>query len=540
MPPDSHRPHARPERAHHLGGGDAAGLDVGAQPDPPELPARAGLRAAGVEARVVRELQRPVEREGVVPGVVLQGDLGGIGEGVAGNEVAAPELRRVDAHLVRRPVDDALHHVGRLGAARATERVHRRGVGEHRLDLAVDGPGGVLALHQGPVEVGRHAARERGEVGAHVGQGRDPQAEEPPVRVEGQLHVALVVAPVRVRDERFGPVRGPLHRPPDPARRPQHGGFFLVDEDLRAEPAAHVRGDDVQLVLGRDLDERGEHQPVDVGVLAGQAQGIVAGGGVVVPDGGARLHRVGDEPVVHQIEPGHVVGAGECLVGGRAVPDLPVVAEVAGRLGVDLRRPVREGLAHGRHGRQRGVVHLHLLRRVARRARALRHHDRHRVPDVAHRVRREHRMGRRLVRLPVLAGHRPAADERALAVRREVRPGQHRHHPGRGSRGRGVEGERGVGMGRAHERGVRLARKVRVVGVIAGPGEEPVVFGAGHRCPDAVLSHVSSLRASRSRRRGWISRCCDNPCTGKGFLPATRAPRRRSGPDCGPRGPARS
>ena len=248
-------------------------------------------------------------------------------------------------------------------------------------------------LEQGAVEVGGHAARERREIGPHVGPGLDLQAEEPAAGVEGELHVGLMVAPVRVGDEGFGPIRGPLDWPPDLSRRPQNRRFLLVDEDLGPESATYVGSDDVQLVFGCDLDEGGQHEAVDVRVLARQAQGVVAGRGVVASDRGPRLHRIRDEPVVDEVEARHVVGAGEGVVRRRAVADLPVIAEVAGRVGVDLRRPFRERVLHGHQRREAGVAHLHLLRRVARLAGALRDHDGHRVSDVAHRIDGENRMG---------------------------------------------------------------------------------------------------------------------------------------------------
>ena len=202
-----------------------------------------------------------------------------------------------------------------------------------------------------------------------------------------------MVASVCVRHERLGPIRGPLDRTAELSGRPQDRRLLLVDEYLGAESAAHVGSDDVQLVLGRDLDERGEHQAVDVRVLAREPQREIAGRRVVVADGRPRLHRVRDQPVVDQVETGHVVGAGEGFVGGRAVADLPVVAEVAGGLGVDLRRAVGEGVAHRHHAGQGGVARLHQLRRVPGLACALRDHDGHRVSHVAHGIDREHGVG---------------------------------------------------------------------------------------------------------------------------------------------------
>src|SRR5690606_30508342 len=59
--------------------------------------------------------------------------------------------------------------------------------------------------------------------------------------------------------------------------------------------------------------------------------------------------------------------------------------------------------------------------------------------------------------------------------------------------------EPGMGMGRAHEVGVDLARSVDVVSVPAAPGDEALVFLASDRGPDAVGRH--GLNSSSGRRR---------------------------------------
>ena len=103
-----------------------------------------------------------------------------------------------------------------------------------------------------------------------------------------------------------------------------------------------------------------------------------------------------------------MVCAGEGFVGGRAVADLPVVAEVAGGLRVNLRRAVRECFLHGYHRRERRVAHLHPFRRVARFPCTFRHHDGHGVAHVTYRVDREDGVGRRLVGLAVPVRDYPA------------------------------------------------------------------------------------------------------------------------------------
>jgi hypothetical protein len=48
----------------------------------------------------------------------------------AADQVLAPQLRRIEAHLARRTVDQPLDEINRLGAAGAAVGHGRRGVGE--------------------------------------------------------------------------------------------------------------------------------------------------------------------------------------------------------------------------------------------------------------------------------------------------------------------------------------------------------------------------------------------------------------------------
>ncbi len=92
------------------------------------------------------------------------------------------------------------------------------------------------------------------------------------------LRLGHVVAPVGVRHERLGAVRGPLHRPANALGGDAAGDLLGVDVDLGAEAAADVRRDDAQLVLGRDVVERAHDETRDVRVLAGGVErGVVLG-----------------------------------------------------------------------------------------------------------------------------------------------------------------------------------------------------------------------------------------------------------------------
>ena len=64
----------------------------------------------------------------------------------------------------------------------------------------------------GRVEIGRHRGGEGREIGAEIGDGADPKAEDLAVLVECHLGMGDVVAAVRVGQEGLGAIRRPLHR----------------------------------------------------------------------------------------------------------------------------------------------------------------------------------------------------------------------------------------------------------------------------------------------------------------------------------------
>ena len=177
-------------------------------------------------------------------------------------------------------------------------------------------------------------------------------------------------------------------------RRPGANRLLGVDEDLRAEAAADVGRDDAELVLGREADEGGEHEPRDMRVLAGRVERQHVGAGIVFADRRARLHRVGDQTVVDEVELGHMRGLGESRVGRRLVAEMPVEDGVVGRGVVDLRLRRRGRLGEVGDGRQHAVIDVDLLGRVARLRVGLGDDDGDVVADVAHLAVRERRDAR--------------------------------------------------------------------------------------------------------------------------------------------------
>ena len=171
---------------------------------------------------------------------------------------------------------------------------------------------------------------------------------------------------------------------PSLARRPGDDGLLGVMVDLAAEAAAHVRRHHAQLVLGQMQHEGAHQQPDHMRVLAGGGQRVLAGAALELADGGARLHRVRHQAVVEQVEPDDVLGARERGIGRGLVADVPVVADVAGRVVMHRDRVGFERLPHMRDGRQRLDLDVQLLRRVLGVLPRVGDHHRDRVADMAH------------------------------------------------------------------------------------------------------------------------------------------------------------
>jgi hypothetical protein len=85
--------------------------------------------------------------------------------------------------------------------------------------------------------------------------------------VERHLGMGDMIASMCIGNERFRAIGDPFHRPPDTLGGPQRHDLLGIDENLRAEAAAHVRRDDAQLVLGRHADKGGDDEARDVRIL---------------------------------------------------------------------------------------------------------------------------------------------------------------------------------------------------------------------------------------------------------------------------------
>ena len=295
-----------------------------------------------------------------------------------------------------------------------------------------------------------------------------------------------VVAAMAVGLERLAALGRPLDGSSDLGGRPTNHGLVGIAEDLAAEAATHVGSDDAQLVLGDAQHEGRQDEAQHVRILRRRPERVVACALVVLGRRCPRLHGVGNKPVVNNVELCHVRGFGDGRVDIGLGAYLPVVDEIAGRLGMDLRRIWLKRLREVDVSRQDIVVDLDGLGRVLGLLLAIGHDHGHRVADIAHRIDRHHGMRRGFVRLAVLVLDNPAADQAAYLGIGQVLAGEDRHDT-RHLRGicRLDTLDFGMRMRRAQEVSVGGARQRQIVDVAACAGEEALVFLAGDARTDS-------------------------------------------------------
>ena len=312
-----------------------------------------------------------------------------------------------------------------------------------------------------------------------------------------------VVAAVGVAHEGFGALGRPLDRAPDLLGRPGDDRLLGIVIDLGAEAPTHVGGHDAQLVLG-DAEDEGAHQEADhVRVLARGVERVVARGGIVLADRGARLDRVRDEAVVDEVDLGDLGGLGEGRVVGRLVAELPIVAGIRGSLVPNERCSRLERVRDRDDGRQLLVAHLDELGRIARLGAALRDHDGDLVAHVSHPVGDECGVRRLDHRRAVLVVDKPAARQPVHLVADKIGPREDRDHARRLRRlGDAELLDLRVRVGRAQDVGVGLIWTTDVVGVVAAARQEPGVLFAQYARANAGVGHVTSP-SWRQHRPEW-------------------------------------
>ena len=339
---------------------------------------------------------------------------------------------------------------------------------------------------------------EKGQVGAEVSQGADPQGEESAVLVEGKLGRRDIVARLVVGQKSFRAIAGPLHGPSQLLGRVQAEDVLAVGSAPHSEGAAHVVTDHAQPVLRHVQDGLGHRlahavRPLGTGVERKAFLELV-----VLADAGAGLHRCDRDAADHELESRDVMSLVECRIGGGPVTLLEHEADVVRALLPNRDRTVVQHFRGRGGGRQNLVVDLHLLGRGTRLDLPARHHECHVVADEPHPIGAQGRVPGQVHRRPVgtVPGHRAwdIAEPRARDVLTRI----DREHARRRRRLRAIyRSYPGVSVRRTHHVPVQLIRPVEVVGVPAAAPEQPRVLPAWDSLSDSELAHRRPRRASR-------------------------------------------
>ena len=447
---------------------------------------RARVRAPGGEAA---QGDRLVEGVRIVAAVVLHlfAEDGGPARErhpLRADQVPPPDLDGIDPEYAGGAVDEPFARGVALEAAGGAVGAGRGLVGEHaphpapvRLHLVGAG--------QHPGAQARHDRAVGAEVGAHVVDRLRVEPQEPPVRIEGEGQLVALLARVVDGAQVLRPVLDPLDGAAEPERRARDQEVFGVELPAGPEPAAHLRLDEADAVLG-PAEHRGEHPAVEVRDLgrppdreAGAALGAAVRPRIGRGDQPPGLHRHGGVPPGAEREP-----HGPARPRERRIEVSEALLDERGEV---VRGVVEEG-GGGRGGprvgdRGQGLeVHLHPLRGVLGGGPAAGDDEGDGLSHVAHPIDGQ---GVLQVAKKVRVGNEADGDgpER---VRQIVR-GEDGRDPRRGPRRRRVHRpEPGMGVRASHHRGVEHVGEAHVVHVDALSPEAPRVLEAPHRAPDHV------------------------------------------------------
>jgi hypothetical protein len=256
--------------------------------------------------------------------------------------VAPAKLGAVEAKLARRLVHQPFHQIIAFGPAGATIGVDRDGVGEHADHVRVDGPESVHARQDAGAGIGRDVRCVGGQIGAHIGDIAGTQRQHLALAIDRKLAEGNVVTALGVADERLRPLGSPFHRMAELARRVAGQHVLGIEEQLHAEAAADIGGDDAKPVRfdPEYAVDQPLHEPAALGV---GVERPAPGRGIVIGHSRACLHGRDDDSIVHHRQSGDMGRLGEQRVGGRLVTDSPVEDLVAGQVGPDLRCPGFQG-----------------------------------------------------------------------------------------------------------------------------------------------------------------------------------------------------
>ena len=249
-----------------------------------------------------------------------------------------------------------------------------------------------MTRKQRGVKDGGYRRRKSGQVCAHVRIGVDAHCEELAVGIHRHFGMAYMVAAMGVGQERLSALAGPLDAAVDLLGGPGQRHVFGVQEDFGAKATTHIGCDHAHLVLGQAQHKSGHKQALNVRILVGDIQRVFLGRAAVHADGGTRLHGVGHQAVVGQVELGDLGCSCKHRIDLALVANRPFIAMVVGRCLVQCR--TFSGIAHVHHGRQHVVINVHRFGGVLGLLQRLGNHHGHLIADITCFANRQNGVGR--------------------------------------------------------------------------------------------------------------------------------------------------
>jgi hypothetical protein len=308
------------------------------------------------------------------------------------NHVDAPQLGAVETALPRRLIDQPLDDVDRLGEAGPAGDPDRRSVGQHGGDPKLDCRDPIHRPRQVDVLERLHTPSTH-EIGADIRCARDAQCHKAAIGVERERRLRLMVARLVVGEEAFAASGNPFDWAADALRCPRHQDMLGIDEILGSEATANIRRDQPH--------RRGRYPQGAGGVVARRMDALARHIGRIpaalrIPhaDDAARLHRVGDDPVIVEIELDSMRRRCECRIDGGSSAGAPIEAEIAGCFFCNLPRAGGARGSGGRGGGQWRVVDRHLLCGIEGLGQSLGDDKRNRLTDIADLVSGQYRLQR--------------------------------------------------------------------------------------------------------------------------------------------------
>ncbi len=197
-----------------------------------------------------------------------------------------------------------------------------------------------------------------------------------------------------VAEEMLGALGHPLHRFTQPFGGDRGKRVFAIGKQFGAEAAADIGGDHAHLLRRQLHHLAGNDVADDVAALAAERERVALA--VIFGDDAARIHVIGDQPLVDHAE---LDGAGGLREGGfglAGVAGFDLEGDVAGLIGPDSRRFRRQCGGSADHMRQRLPIDRDRFGGVLRLRQRVGDHEGDGVADVAYLVARQDRIMRDL------------------------------------------------------------------------------------------------------------------------------------------------